>query len=81
MGLATGLSEGQKNPEEHKFTQCSENGPTVSIISCGSHGTILWLNCIGVVRIAHGLIALTRILCCLQANRRKHLLCVGFRIY
>ena len=43
------------------IAQYSENVPTISKIGCGGYGTILWLDCIEVVRIAYNLVGLIQI--------------------
>ena len=75
MVSETSLSEGKKQPEEHTFAQYSENRLSVCKLGCGDCGIILWLDCIGVVRIAHDLEGLTWIVSKLWVNCTKHLLC------
>ena len=43
------------------IAQYSENVATISKIGCGGYGTILWLDCIEVVRIAYNLVGLIQI--------------------
>ena len=62
MGPETGFLEGKKQLEEHMFAQCSENGLAVSAVGHSGCCTILWLDCIRVVRTTHDLVGLTWIL-------------------